>query len=534
VRPLYNAQFTLEPLDGRTHQEIAEELMAAIFSWIGSHYERSSETIPPCLDVGEITRSFDQPYQSKSESLPSGEFHRSLYWSHPADSPEEYNWTTLCDLAFAEGRLDFSFTLGVQARDVFSIPRDIRPSRPRLIPHLLGNPHWRCLRGAEELPLVQQQVTAMEVEGLCDVLFSPSRGIPVIVMSPITPRARRYAVNPRMLAERIAGSAEVIVARDVLTVEVLNQYLGSALSVPLDAVRVFLPGLEHSDASEMHWCFLGQTMRSKELTPHQFADLLFARIAERAVAGASESNALIAYRRISTERQRQRLLEVQQELKGERTAATELLDGAAEEIQGLKVAAASLNEQLRARDDRINALEYQLRSSELTLIELRRQAKGSEAQSATSICQDEIPRTVEAVVDCARSTLSHLLFLESALDSVQKVPKAFMFTERVQAALVALNTVFEEKNYDDERTGWRERFKKVGFDYKSKISDTARTRWEEDYTFLYEDRKVLFEEHFTIGNGSANSCLSIHFSTRLNPNKLVVAYVGRHLRNTLS
>ena len=71
-------------------------------------------------------------------------------------------------------------------------------------------------------------------------------------------------------------------------------------------------------------------------------------------------------------------------------------------------------------------------------------------------------------------------------------------------------------------------------DYRAKISVTTRNMWGSEYTFDYRGEGVLFEEHFTIGAKDANKCLSIHFSTRLRKDKIVVAYVGRHLTNTMT
>jgi hypothetical protein len=75
-------------------------------------------------------------------------------------------------------------------------------------------------------------------------------------------------------------------------------------------------------------------------------------------------------------------------------------------------------------------------------------------------------------------------------------------------------------------------FEQHGLDYRGHISETTEKRWGEEYKFPFNGNKVLFDEHFTIGAKSANTCLSIHFSTRLRNDKVVVAYVGRHLTNT--
>jgi len=48
----------------------------------------------------------------------------------------------------------------------------------------------------------------------------------------------------------------------------------------------------------------------------------------------------------------------------------------------------------------------------------------------------------------------------------------------------------------------------------------------------FADVRGWIEEHFTIGAKDANKCLSIHSCTRLRDDRIVVAWVGRHLTNT--
>ncbi|MFN7143354.1 MAG: hypothetical protein ACK4YP_06225 [Myxococcota bacterium] len=143
--------------------------------------------------------------------------------------------------------------------------------------------------------------------------------------------------------------------------------------------------------------------------------------------------------------------------------------------------------------------------------------------------------TLQVVESCAR-TSRNLLFLRSALESAQESP--YRRPEEVRDALVALDEVAgrwaETLDTGGMGESWWDAFLRHGFEYKGRISETTRGNWAEDYTFVYEGEKVLFEEHITIGKKQADRCLSIHFHRDTKARRVVVGHVGRHLTNTFS
>jgi hypothetical protein len=532
MRPLFKTQFTILPSDGRTVTDAADEVMTTATAWITEHYAKRDEPAPLPDEVGEITRHPDQPYQSKNVRLDSGEFHRALYWSHPSSDGLGYNWSSLIDLAHAEGRLDFQFVLGVESADYSRLPGSLRPARPRLIPNLIANPHWLCLSGHTELPLFDKSLTIHHVDEFCEQnLFADDRRLPIVVMTR-TPGSRSYfPVKPRLIADRLCGVAKVVAVRDDVALRALNKRLGSNLQIDDDTIRVFHPGCQKDDDPLFHWTFLGGTIRSKRLGQNGFADFLFARLADEGVIAVSDSPALLAFRRIARE-QYDRRVEENRKQGSRATEAEELYFETEQRAAALENRVAALEEELRERDDRIRALERRYDEAQRNIADLSR-ALGSgvvdHAESAPHV-QGE---TVAEIVRSACSVCPYLEMLSTAIDSAEQVPVTFKNPDLVREHLTALNQLGAER-CGSESLGMSLKawFVRHGLDYRGHISQTTENQWGDEYKFPYDGKKVLFDEHFTIGAKSANTCLSIHFSTRLRDDKVVVAYVGRHLTNT--
>jgi len=226
------------------------------------------------------------------------------------------------------------------------------------------------------------------------------------------------------------------------------------------------------------------------------------------------------------------LAEIEKDAADRTMEAEELYFDVEEKATELKNQVFSLEAQLRERDDRISALKHQLTIAHQNIANLSRHAGAGAVEHAEPANKVE-GATVEKLVCNARAACPHLDILDSAVASAVEVPVTFQFPDRVRAHIEALDEAARLRVANGNLgKAWKEHFKEVGLTYKGRISDTTRNNWGDDYSFLFEGKKVLFEEHFTIGVKSANTCLSIHFSTRLRKDKIVVAYVGRHLRNT--
>lgn len=536
--PLYSTQFSIVPSDNRSEALVASEVFESILSWIGEFYKKKSIRFPDPQDVSELVWHADRPLQRRSIDIESGEFHRSLLWTHADTTGQPYYWTTRCDLAFAGGLLDFQLLLGCDSPNMklnITVPS---PSRPRIIPNLLENPHWICKSGGYVLTAQATVLTGPEIERFCDErLFSEGRRMPLVVCSPSDDRNNRYPVTPNLLAERLAGNAHVARLRDSFATRILDQYVGRPMAIGPFALRVFSTRLTSGETGDCHWLFRGEIIRESFQEPSKFANYLLAQVARVGVATLQESSAIVAFRnlqhaqRILRERQYEAL---RQHHEKEEVASLELLDSTGRENEELRAENSRQREELQQRDDRIRTLEQELRAAQANIINLSAELGRGVIQHAEKPVAQTQQKTVLDVVLDARTRHAHIEILESASESAAGVPEAFKSVDRAEAALEAIEAGAAACALKGRMpSGWKAFFGQYGFDYK-KISETARVQFGNEYQFLYQGRRVFFEEHFTIGCKGANTCLSIHFNTRLARGKIVVAYVGRHLKNTQS
>jgi len=513
-------------------------LIEALVGWVEAFYTRSGTAAPPIHQVDEIAWAPDRPLQVRVDELPSGEFHRALSWSHPAQGGAFY-WTVRCDLAFAAGRLDFQFQLGYDTRTP-GLSLDLpAPGRPKIIPQLLEHPGWCCTSGGQVLTIQARTVTGAEVESLCDTLiFNGDRTLPVVLVSPQDSGPRSYPVDVAKLAERLAGTARVLKVRDSVARRALDLYLGTTLAVGPYSVRVFAPGVSPGDPGTAHWLFRGERIRAAFRRETEFANDLFAKLAQRAIASFQEAQALTEFRRAVSRRRLERekeLLALRESQRDDTATYKSLLDAVDEENRELRREIAALRDSLAGLGGQVESLQTELRTAHLNIADLSRELGRGAVANAEATADGPTPRTVSEVVQDAVETYETLEFLESAQQSADKVPKTYKFVGRVQGALELLNEGARTRFANGGRLsgGWKGFFNQRGHEYKL-LSDKAKEQFRDEYEFVYNGRRELFEEHFTIGTRSANTCLSIHFSTKLRADKIVVAYVGRHLRNTQS
>lgn len=145
------------------------------------------------------------------------------------------------------------------------------------------------------------------------------------------------------------------------------------------------------------------------------------------------------------------------------------------------------------------------------------------------------PRTVSEVVVWGIDTYSQtLVFLPSAIKAAKSSP--YRSPAKLQKLLQALHEVGLElqKGSGRLRNGLFQALAAKGFRYKAKVSQTAVGKYPEDYSFLFNNRKVLFGEHVTLGAGQANTCMSVHFLVDPQTHQIVIGWCGRHGGNTSS
>lgn len=533
--PLYKTRFEVVPADvGLSHGSIAEQMIAFVELWVADSFVRSGLEPRAVELVSDFSRDAASPPQRRSLTLDCGAFIHSVLFPRQDEKEPSRAWISLVDLVSDCKKFDFQFQLGIESGTLDLEGERPRTGRPRIISTILTAPRWSCHSGGQRLSVTPIRLVASEMEEFCEnVLFSSVREWPVVVLTPLRDR-RWYPIEPRMLAERLGGTAKTYVLRDDLAVEVLDQCLQRSMAIGPDAIRVFPPGAAVGGGVEGHWHFLGETLRAKHLPHKEFADLLFRRLADRALLRFRESDVLNSVRRLANEEREQRLSHLRREGEEHRALAEDYATHLDAENRRILQENAELLEQNRRKDAQIADLEVRLADELRNIATLSRQLGRPEVEHAEITNEEGEVLHVEDIV--ARAQTANLVILESALESAKKVPKNYEFPARVASALEALRRAADHRNACRGRVegGWKKFFESQGFEYKGKLSEVARNNWSREYSFMYEGKRELFEEHFTIGAKSANTCLSIHFSTSLRDDSIVVAYVGRHLRNTMT
>ena len=143
---------------------------------------------------------------------------------------------------------------------------------------------------------------------------------------------------------------------------------------------------------------------------------------------------------------------------------------------------------------------------------------------------------MRAAVERAEALCPHLVFTESAFDSAQNSP-----FEDPGAILEALMTLEElaamEAQPNGIGKGLSEAALELGLQWRGGISQTAATRYEQDYSCRWDGETILLGPHVCLGSGSgagkiARIYLYRHESENPEDRRYVVGHVGRKLRDT--
>ncbi len=143
--------------------------------------------------------------------------------------------------------------------------------------------------------------------------------------------------------------------------------------------------------------------------------------------------------------------------------------------------------------------------------------------SAFAGARSELARHSDAIVLTNRAE-------ESAAESSFRRPEA------VRRALLALGEAASQWHLAPNgalNCSFRDLLLERGFDEKPAAEGTMQ-RYQDSYRMNFEGREVPIGRHMTLGSGSANTCLSIHWWRDDDLRRVVVGHCGRHLPNMLS
>ncbi|GIX07839.1 MAG: hypothetical protein KatS3mg115_2242 [Candidatus Poribacteria bacterium] len=375
---------------------------------------------------------------------------------------------------------------------------------------------------------------------LVQELLHPERRFPIVLISQTAGEyPGRFLVSPEMLGRRLAGLARVVAidryATFHLTDELRHRGDQEGRFGCFDgAVRVYWPRLSFEDHPSRHRLYRGEEVGSG------FAETVQRVLTRSAVIRWTEPPALLELRRaIRGQGRAETIQRIRSRPPDEEGLLTEL-EEAWNELEQLREECRRLREEnaeLRTENANLRSnLSLLFREGEETpTTDLLSSIGEEEGNSSTPASTSEFKTVLEAV-QAAQKQTRHLVYLDSAIQSAKDCP--YRSPERVYQALLTIDRVAQEwlGSLEGISTGTNrpKRFQELGWDYSEHISQTARTRYGEHYTFRYRDKPILFEAHITEGVGNANECFSIHMHWDNKDRKVAIGYIGRHLPNTLS
>ena len=188
---------------------------------------------------------------------------------------------------------------------------------------------------------------------------------------------------------------------------------------------------------------------------------------------------------------------------------------------------AAEREELRVELDDLHETVFEQRSQLMALGGKRR--RGTQATG-----EEWVPETVVDAAERAKAEFpQELLFLKSADESAADSP--YQNPQRVYALLHALGDIARRWRTNALNMEWFEAFQKADpqFVYKPHLSQTTASNNWEDYAFLYDGVRRLFEPHVSLGKSfDPKKCLSVHWYRDEDAKKVVVGWCGRHRPNT--
>lgn len=400
-------------------------------------------------------------------------------------------------------------------------------SRPRVIPNILN----ALSAEADGLPLGGdfETITPENFDDLIDLLFSPSRRLPILVVS--TDEDGYTAVDPVRLARRISGTAHLRLIPYEMGYE-LTRATSKQMSAFLGAVRVYMPGINPNTPDQFqHPLWLPRAFNDSSKAIGQITDRilpvgfrdrtgderfwrigLLREVASRQVADAVSGSDLDKLAATNAA-----LMAELDNARQDEISAHALMEEANDKLVGVQ-----------AEIERLKDENYELRG------QIASRPKNTAIASSTITPQD-----IKGLADQDFS-LERSLRIISAMfsDSVVVLPSAYdsaaeshSFQKQQKAFDMLWSLCSTYRNSLAEGKGdvqARQAFGRDGFSAKEseKLSDAGRRR----RTFKHNGSDLFMEKHLKIGVAdNLADTLRIHFEWLGDEKKIVIGYCGGHL-----
>jgi hypothetical protein len=531
MRTVYASVFDVRPQLSETPNDCFRNLSKILIEWVEQGYLRKWNVIfLPINDNNANTFSPlpDHNVQINQEQADNCEL-ISIEWSHPDDKDSRTQWNTACNLAQIDNNIQLSIAVRLSSLASIIKPLSFTIGRPRIVDNILNAA--TCFVGNQCVPMRATKCEAADIEQFVEIeLLSGDRVLPIVLVSPDI-WTNQPVVDSESLQRSLLGFAKVVTLEDKWAAFALTDCVGKQLSCFNGAVRLYWPGLQIESKPFDHPLYLADSIRSYAQNSQPLERHLFRLLV--GISGFRFSDAqVVRNARIKIEKQKQQ--HIQERLSELNASGNDL-----REIEAALYNAWSEIEQLKQERDQakeqVSELEKELEGQKAAWATVQQSYSNYQAiPDGGSQDNDSVLKTVSDVVIKAKQEFSaNLLFLDSVIESAANSP--YQQPDRVYQLFLALNELVGRWKKDGRlKESWHTALKQKGFEYKEKISVTTLGKYADDYSFIYEGQKLIFENHITIGAKQADTCLSVHWRRDDQKKVLVIGSCGRHGTNTSS
>jgi regulator of replication initiation timing len=454
----------------------------------------------------------------------------TIEWNHPGDPGLDLRWSTVCNLARCDQEIQLSVAVRLSSPSTIVKPLTYSVGRPRLIDDILAA--VPCFVGKQPIPKNPTTVSAPDVVALVEnALFSSDRLLPVVIISP-NAWTDRLEFDPVDLQRSLLGFAQVVALRDRWAAFKLTDCIGKVLSCYNGAIRLYWPGLRLDSNPFDHPLYLPDSIRWHAQNNQPLDRYLFRLLVAISAFRFSEAPIVRSAREAIEKVKHQHIQQLLAQAKSgdsEIRQIEEELERAWDENTKLKLERDQAKEQ-------ISELSSELEAQKAAWATVQQPYTKPQSLSGPVTSEQEGPSfdNVAEVIAWAKSEFYEtLIILDSAVDSAKDSP--YQHPDRVAQLFQALDELVRRWKKDGKLgESWKIALRQRGFDYSDSISMTSRGKYGDDYTFVYDGKKRLFENHVTVGAKQPDSCLSVHWIRDDKKKTLVIGSCGRHGTNTSS
>ncbi len=507
MRLVYACRFTLNTADG------LEQVVSSYRKWIVDNYLKRLGIVVK-FELIQNGKSPDLPeHHSLSHKVYEMETDKvvCISWSSPDDKNHSLLWSNDIRVGQFKEECSVEHRISIEYVDyTVAPPKELysKVGSPRVVRDICEkNTVHVGEMGEIKFKAKPYNLPRTKLQRLLDFLSSPVRKLPVVLLSPYS-QGEPNRIDANCLARDLAGVAVVVCIKNTKITWDLSDELGRHLSCFNGAARIYWPGFSKDADPRSHQFFIGTRIEDGPDTAlRDIERIIFTVAAFRFVPDNRISDLVCKVEAV----ERQKLLNEKKE------TGSDFYEEYERDLSKLYTANERIKE-LEAENANLKANQQVLMFEPIVPNET----------------EDDIPsfKNVAEAVKAAETRFDNIELLGPAHKAAKKSP--FKRPAEIYSLLSSLNEFVNDVWREGKEGSLREYLSEQGWGKRisDDISQSARGKYRSDYEFTYKGDKKLFERHITIGAGDPNFCASIHYILEKDEEKIVIAHIGKHLKNT--